>query len=179
MINNTARKTSLFIIIFIVLVIQGFSQKSFNVAVLNFETILQNSEEGKKASSQLLEKEKDFRGQLASINNKIEDLEKKLDTQKFTLSIEAQQQLVLDIDILKTKYKRYEEDSTKEYRQLQFRLFSKIRDEVLSIVEGVAKNKEFSLVLDLSTTGVWYFDTSLDITNEVIRRYDAAKKAKK
>lgn len=179
MINHTARKTSLFIIIFIVFVIQGFSQKSFNVAVLNFETILQNSEEGKKASAQLLEKEQDFRSQLASINNKIEELEKKLDTQKFTMSNKAQQQLVLDIDILKTKYKRYQEDSTKEYRQLQFRLFSKIRDEVLSIVEGVAKNKEFSLVLDLSTTGVWYFDSSLDITDEVIRRYDAAKETKK
>lgn len=46
-------------------------------------------------------------------------------------------------------------------------------------VEGVAKNKEFRLVLDLSTTGVWYFDSSLDITNEVIRRYDAAKESKK
>jgi outer membrane protein len=50
-----------------------------------------------------------------------------------------------------------------------------MREEVLPIIETVAKERGFKLVLDLSISGVAYFDNTLDITDEVIKRYDASK----
>ena len=52
---------------------------------------------------------------------------------------------------------------------------SRFKEEVLPIIETVAKEKGFSLVLDLSTTGVAYFDKAIDITDEVVKRYNASK----
>ncbi len=48
--------------------------------------------------------------------------------------------------------------------------------EVLSIVQAMAIEKQFSLVLEVSTGGVAFFDPTLDITEEVIRRYNEAQK---
>jgi len=40
------------------------------------------------------------------------------------------------------------------------------------------KEKGFSLVLEKASGGVFYFDQTLDITEEVINRYDELKKTK-
>ena len=179
MIIKKARNISLIILLLMAFVFHGFAQKSFRVAVISSEKVLQNSEEGKKAVAQLLEKEQKINNELASINKRVGSLESKLQTQKLILSFEARQQLALDLDRLRTKRKRVKEDSTKNYQQLQFRLFSKIWNEVLPIIGTVAKEKEFSLVLDITSRGVVYFDPAFDITNEVIKRYNASKATKK
>jgi Skp family chaperone for outer membrane proteins len=89
------------------------------------------------------------------------------------LSLEAQQQMAFDLEQLRTQKKRAEEDYTKEYRQMEFTLVTKIRNDVFPIIETVAKEKNFRLVLDLSVTGAAYVDPVIDITDEVIQRYDA------
>jgi len=86
--------------------------------------------------------------------------------------------LLFDIENLKVKRKRVEEDYAKEYQQLQFRLLSKIRGEVLALVKKIAVEKEFSLVLDVTSSGVAYFTENFDITAEVIRQYNSAKSNK-
>jgi Skp family chaperone for outer membrane proteins len=106
-------------------------------------------------------------------------LELKLSSQKLVLSIEARQQMAYDLEQLRTKRERAEEDYTKEYRQLEFSLVSKIRNEVFPIIETVAKEKNFRLVLDLSVTGAAYVDPVIDITDEVIQKYDEVKSSAK
>lgn len=169
----------LFVFIITCFISQSFAQQVSKVAVIDSQMTFENSVEGKKALVQLREREEKIRTELFSLNSEIQALEKKLDTQKFTLSLETQQQIALDIDRLKTKYKRYKEDSTKEFRQLQFRLYRKITAEVMPIIEGVAKEMGFSIVFDLSATGVAYVHPDFDITQEVIRRYNASNPPKK
>jgi Skp family chaperone for outer membrane proteins len=103
-------------------------------------------------------------------------METQLSTQKLVLSFEKQQKLAIDLDNLKIKRKRVEEDSVKDFRQLQFRLTSKVRNEVINVVQNLAREKEFTLVLDTSSSSVIYFDQAFDITAEVIRIYDTSKK---
>ena len=91
------------------------------------------------------------------------------------MTFEAQEQLAFDLDKLRTERKRVSEDSLKEWQRLQFRLFNKIREEVNPIIENVAKEKGYNLVLDLSSNSVAYFSLAIDITDDVIKRYDALK----
>jgi Skp family chaperone for outer membrane proteins len=43
----------------------------------------------------------------------------------------------------------------------------------MPIIEKIAKGAGFSLVLDVNTAGVTYFDPAIDITEQVIKAYDA------
>lgn len=153
----------------------GFAQEAFHVGVIDSAKVMQTSVEGKKVMFTLKQKEQQISNELANIDNQARELELKLSSQKLVLSIEARQQMVYDLEQLRTKKERAEEDFTKEYRQLEFSLVSKIRNEVFPIIETVAKEKNFRLVLDLSVTGAAYVDPVIDITDEVIQRYDEAK----
>jgi Skp family chaperone for outer membrane proteins len=153
----------------------GFTQETFEIGVIDSAKVMQTSAEGKKAIFTLKQKEQQFNDELTKIDNKAKELEIKLSSQKLILSLEAQQQMAYDLEQLRTQKKRAEEDYGKEYRQLEFSLVTKIRNEVFPIIETIAKEKNFRLVLDLSVTGAAYVDPAIDITNEVIQRYDEAK----
>ena len=176
------RKPSLIILIGLFLaglVSMGFSQDVFDVGVIDSAKVMQTSAEGKKAMFTLKQKEQQISDELAKLDNQANELEIKLGSQKLVLSLESQQQIAYDLEQLRTKRKRAEEDYTKEYRQLEFSLVTKIRNEVFPIIEMVAKEKNFRLVLDLSVTGVAYVDPVIDITDEVIQRYDEAMSSAK
>ena len=165
--------TILFGILLAGFVSMGLAQETFDVGVINSAKVMQTSAEGKKAMFTLKQKEQQISDELTKIDNQAKELEIKLSSQKLVLSIESQQQITYDLEQLRTKKKRAEEDYTKEYKQLEFSLVTKIRNEVFPIIESVAKEKNFRLVLDLSVTGVAYVDPVIDITDEVIQRYDA------
>ena len=161
------------------IVSMGFSQEIFEIGVIDSAKVMQTSAEGKKAIFTLKQKDQQIADELAKIDNRAKELETKLSTQKLVLSLESQQQISYNLEQLRTKRKRAEEDYTKEYRQLEFSLVTKIRNEVFPIIETVAKEKNFRLVLDLSVTGAAYVDPVIDITDEVIQRYDEAKSSAK
>ncbi len=157
----------------------GLAQETFDVGVIDSAKVMQTSAEGKKVIFTLKQKEQQISDELAKLDDQAKELEIKLSSQKLVLSLESQQQMAYDLEQLRTKRKRAEEDYTKEYRQLEFSLVTKIRNEVFPIIETVAKEKNFRLVLDLSVTGAAYVDPMIDITDEVIQRYDEAKSSAK
>lgn len=153
----------------------GFTQVTTNVAVIDSQRAFEKSDEGQKIITQLQAKDQKIQLELAKIDNQIQELETKLNVQKFTLKDEAKQKIIFNLDKLRVERKRYEEDSVKEYRQLQFRLYNRLRSEVLPIIETVAKEQGFAIVFDLSGSSVAYFNPAFDITAEVIKRYNASK----
>jgi outer membrane protein len=172
---------ALFLFILASFSLQAFAQQSFKVAIVDSQRTLHNSEEGKKAIAQLQDKEQIIKNELALIDKDIQDKETKLRTQSLVMAFEAKEKMALDLDDLKTKRKRTEEDSVKEWQRLQFSLFEQIRKELHPIIENIAKEREFSLVLDSAAAQeiIIYFHPAIDITDEVVKRYDASRITRK
>ena len=154
----------------------ALAEQMTDIGVIDPAKMMESSIEGQKVISQLRAKEQTIIDELTKIDNDVESIENRLRTQRLTLTTEAQQNMSLDIERLRTKRKRVEEDSYKDYKRLEMTLSNRVRKEVLPIIETVAKEKGFKLVLDLSLTAVAYFDNAIDITDEVAKRYDALKK---
>lgn len=169
-------RTSLFMTVLILSSSIVLAQQISNVAVFNPEKTMQLSVPGKQFLSQLVNKETEIRSELSGIDKKLLSLQQKYNTQKLTLSTEAEQQLLFDIEALRTTRTRREEDLAKEYRSFKFDLINKFYEEIRPVISSVAKEKGLAVVLDLSVSGVMYFDQAFDITDEVIARYNASKK---
>ena len=167
------------VLLFWIFVSNGSAQQTFEVAVVDMLKAYETSLAGKEVVNQLAGREQEIRDEIANIDNQTQTLQTKYNTQKLTLTLDAQQQLLADIDRLRTKRSRVEEDGTKELRSLQLRLFGKLRNEIFPVVDNVAREKGFSLVLDVSSSGVIYFNKTIDLTGEVIKRYDELKKSQK
>ena len=154
----------------------GFAQQ-LKVGVVNSQNAFNTSLEGKKAQAQLQDKDSKIKADLAKLDNEIKQLQTKLSTQQMTLTNEAAVQIQSDIDKKTTARKRLEEDATRDMQQVQYALIQRIRGEMVGIIEAIAKEKGYDLVLDLGASGIVFFNPTIDITDELIKRYDTTKAA--
>jgi Skp family chaperone for outer membrane proteins len=158
----------------------GSAQQPPKIAAIDLQQAFERSVEGQNVLSQLKQKEQGIMNELGKYDQQILSLETKLRTQRLTLNEDAQQKLTFELETARVQRKRVEEDATKEFQRLQFTLVSRLRNEVLAVVGDYAREQQISLVLDLSApSGVVFCEPALDITTEVIRRYDSSKAAKK
>lgn len=152
----------------------GFAQ-TVKIGVLNSNEVLEKSAEGKRAIAQLMERNKKLEETISKIDDQIRQLETRFNTQRMTLTEEAAIQLNSDITKKRTDRTRMAEDGSREMQELQVRLFTRLQNELLPIIEQLGKEKGMDLILDLEKSGAVYFSDSIDITGEVIIRYDASK----
>jgi Skp family chaperone for outer membrane proteins len=152
---------------------RGFSQQSMNIAVFDFMKTVDQSKAGQTATSQLKQKEQSYTAELERIDKQIMSFQQRMNTQRLTLSAAALQDLTAKIEGLQIEKKRKGEDYGKEYQNLQYELLDKMKKDVLSVVDQLAKEKEYTIVFELSSSGIAYFNENFDITAEVIKRYDA------
>lgn len=174
---KTRGKMFIFVMVFMITVLglNAYSGQPIAIGVIDPVKMMESSSEGQKVISELKAKEQTIINSLNQIDNDVQNIENRLRTQRLTLTAEVQQNMALDLERLRTKRKRVEEDSYNDYKRLEFTLNNRIRQEVLPIIETVAKERGFKLVLDLSISGVAYFDNTIDITEEVAKRYDVSK----
>lgn len=156
----------------------GFSQSTSKIGAVNSQEVLEKSVEGKKIMAQLEERNKKNQDQLAKLDNEINQLQSKLNTQRLTLTNEAMMQLNSDIEKKQTERKRMAEDTYREMQEFTQRLFQKMQGELIPIIEQVGQDRGLDMIFDLLKSGAIYFSPTIDLTEEVIKRYDAAKAQK-
>jgi len=161
----------------VVLTASAAAQQAVKVGIIDSQKAFQTSSEGKKAATQLQDRDTKIKNDLAKMDDQIRSLESKMNTQRLTLSQEAIIQYQADIEKKNTERKRYAEDAERNFPQLQINVVQKIRNEMITIIDQVAKEKSFDLIIDLASSGVVFYNPAIDITDEVVKRYDATKAA--
>ena len=175
---NRIRTIAPLVILFVLVVAAaGYAQLASKIAVINSQMAFETSVEGKKALSQMQERENKIKSELQKQDDAIRLLENKLTTGRLTMTNEALMGIQAEIEQKTTQRKRYEEDQTRDGNQFANNIIQKIRGEMVAIIEGLAKERGYDLVLDMVTSGVVTSNPTIDITTEVVRRYDQSKSA--
>jgi outer membrane protein len=169
--------------LFVILLAAGcvsfsFAQGPAKIGVVNSQEVLQKSAEGKKVMSQLESKGNENQDRLGKLDEEIRKLENKVNTQRLTLTQEALMNLNSDIDRKKTERNRFVEDARREMAELQGRMFRRIQDELLPIIQKIGEDSNIDVIFDLGNSGIIHFSSVIDLTDEVIKQYDASKASK-
>lgn len=167
------------LVIFFILAVAAasYAQQTSKIAIINSQKAFETSLEGKKALNQLQDQEAKIKSDIQKMDDAIRLLENRLNTGRLTMTNEALLALQSDIEKKTTERKRYEEDKAREINTLSTNLIQKIRVEMVSIIEALSKERGLELVLDTATSGVVTAAPTIDITDEVVRRYDQSKAA--
>ena len=175
---NRVRTIAPLVILFI-LVVAGvsYAQQASKIAIINSQKAFETSVEGKKVLGQMQDRENKIKSDIQKLDDSIRLLENTLSTGRLTMTNEALLGIQADIDKKTTERKRYEEDAAREAQQFSGNLVQKIRGEMVTIIENLAKERGLELVLDVQQSGVVTFSPTIDITDEIIRRYDQSKVA--
>lgn len=167
-------KMVIFVGIFSLFTFLSFAQE-VKIAVVNSQRILDESVAGKEVLAQLKNFSEKKQQEINVKSQELQKLRDQLATQRFSLSPEALEKRTMEIDQKDTALKRLMEDAQKDFEALRVRLFSKIQNEVTPIITNLGKERAYVIIFDLSTLPVIYWDEKVDITEEVIKRYNQSK----
>lgn len=145
------------------------------IAVINSQDVLEKSSEGKKVVARIQERDKQYQASIAKLDEDIRQLQTQLNTQRLTMTDEAALQRQNDLDKKTTDRKRMAEDAYAGMQDLTNRLFKKVLDELMPIVEQLGKERGFDIIFDLQKSGAAWVSPAVDLSSEVVKRYDASK----
>lgn len=177
MMKKLSRTALMMVMLFALTISLSLAQEGMKVGVVNSQEVLEKSVEGKRVIARLQEKDKSNQAVITKLDDEIRQLETKMSTQRLTLSEEALYNMTVDLQKKQTDRKRLAEDVVRDFEDLRNKLFNKVQSELIPIIEQLGKEKGIGIVLDLVRSGAVYVDPAVDLTAEVIKRYDASKAA--
>ena len=149
------------------------------IGVIAFQEVLEKSEPGKAAQAQIKAAGQKMEDDLKARGKEIEDLQKKMEREALVMSKEMREEnerkgriMVGDFKSLQQKYKN-------DFQQLEAKLVKQMETDVFRIVGDIGKKQGFLLILEKVEAGVVYVPTTIDITADVIRQYNAEYAQKK
>ena len=153
------------------------AQVGSKVAVVDIGRVVRECARGAKASAELQIFFDERRGQLEALQNELNDLQQRLQTQERVLSQSALAELNRDIQSKTTQLGRDQEDAESELQAKQEELIAPVFDAAGAALDAYAREQGYTLILDASNpqSGIVFVEEVADITTEIIRRLDAAE----
>jgi outer membrane protein len=142
------------------------------IAVLNLQQALLDTADMKKAQADLDTKYKKQTDTLNKLNQEMADIQKQLQTLGNKLTPQAQQELVASGQRKQKDAQRLQEDLQADVERDRMDILEKARVKMEAVVNKLAEEKGYDLVLDASTT--FFSKPAFDISKEVTAAYDKA-----
>jgi outer membrane protein len=153
---------------------QGAAAAPAKMGFIDLDRAMMSTKEGKKA---LDEFQKTYEVKSKEIQDKQTALEKagsEFQAQQMTLSEEKREERQAQIDEQQVALTRLKEDYQKSLERKRNLLISLILGKMQPVISDYAKKNVFSAVFIIQQQMLAYVDTGVDITNEIIKLYDAA-----
>jgi outer membrane protein len=145
-------------------------------AFINIQRIAAESAEGKALAGRVQTLNQQKVNELNEKNKQLQAAQQKLESGASVLSPAAAGQLQKDVERLQVEIQRFTEDAQQEVTTLQTQLQEEFQMKLSPVVQQIATEKGLHLLFSAADAGIVWADLSLDITGEVIQRFDAAAK---
>ncbi|HLY60924.1 MAG TPA: OmpH family outer membrane protein [Terriglobia bacterium] len=160
---------------------------SGKIGLLNIQAAILNTAEGKKSMADLDKKYQPKKAELQKMQQDIQGLEDQIQRQQTAASDTAQAQLTRQLDEKKKIFTRTQQDAQDDFTSDRSDVVSRISQKMGRVVQDFAEQNGYAAILDtvapvFSNNGqigdaqvpVYYAGKDVDITEEIVRRYDAA-----
>jgi len=147
------------------------------VGVLNIQAAIANTAEGKKVFADLQSKYQPRQQELQRLQQEIQAIQDQLTKQGPALSDEEQGRLSREVEEKNTQLKRSAEDAQNDFNHDRDDAINRIGQKMVQVIKQYAAQNGFTLVLDSGQIPIYYAAPELDITQEIVKRFDAANPA--
>ena len=170
--TKTILKTALFLVVLGVAT-SGVAQ--VNIAVIDIQRVVTDSDAGKEALGklQLLQDAKISEGR--AIQEQMDALREQLSKQRFTLTEAKVAELSKQIEDRGIEMQRFQDDAQRELDEARRTALGGLEERILPVIDEVGKEKNMTLIFNKFQAGLVYADESVDITDEVIRRFNTSQ----
>lgn len=142
---------------------------------INIQQAIISTKDGQKAAADLQTKVEPKRKELEGRRQQIEAMGQQLQKMGTVASEEAKRKLQDEITSKQKTLQRDGEDAQADWDQEQQKILNELGGRIMQVINKYATDNGFSMILDISSpqTPVIWASNTIDITNEVIKLYDA------
>jgi Skp family chaperone for outer membrane proteins len=145
------------------------------IAYVNLQLIASSSIEGKAATAKIQELTKKKQEELAEKNKALQAAQQKLAQSGSVLNDSARAQLEKDIDRMQREIQFAQQNSQAEVQELTQELQTDFQRRLIPIIQQVGQEKGLHMIMSLGDSGIIWPHPGLDLSLEVIKRFDAQK----
>lgn len=145
------------------------------MAVVDLDQALNSTDEGKAAREELARKQREAEAKVQPQIERFKELQDELKSKKFVLSEEALYQRQLDLVELKNEIESEMKELEGKFKVDQERIVGPLRKKLIEIVQEIGREQGFTMIVERSTPGLLYSREALDITDDVIARFNKKK----
>jgi outer membrane protein len=144
------------------------------IAVINMQTALAETSDGKKAVADLRAKfgpkDQEFQKRSQELQAKQEDLRKRQNT----MSEDARTKLESDIATMSRTLQRDSDDAKQDMEQEEQKMVQELGGKIMQVINKYATDNQFAMVFDVSgqPNNIMFASAASDITRDIIALYD-------
>jgi len=144
------------------------------VAVIDVQRVVTESDPGKEALKKLNEMRDAKVEQGRGLREELEALKDRLSKQRFTLAEDKVDELSREIEDKGIALKRFEDDAMRSLNDEREKILAGLEQRIMPIISQLGTEQGFTLIFNKFQSGLVYADDAVDITDEVIRRFNLA-----
>jgi outer membrane protein len=144
------------------------------VGVININAAIASTAEGKKAIADLQQKYQPRQQELERLQGEIQKIQGQLSSNSPTLSDDEQRRLTRDLEDKQKILKRSTDDAQTDFNTDRDEAIRRIGQKMVRVIQEYAPQNGIVLVIDGIQVPIYYASKDLDITEAIVKRYDAA-----
>jgi outer membrane protein len=145
------------------------------VAVIDVQRVVAESDPGKEAIQKLkaLSDAKVQEGQ--ALQQEMAVLQEQFNKQRFTVSEQRLAEMTKELEDKNIAIRRFEDDAKRELEEARRRELGGLEGQILPIINQIGVEEGITVIFNKFQSGLVYADEAVDITDDVIRRFNTAQ----
>ena len=144
------------------------------IGVINIQAAIAGTVEGKKVIGDLQKKYQPRQSELQRLQQEIQAIQDQLSKGQATLSEDEQGRLSREAEEKQKLLKRNAEDAQNDFNRDRDEAINRIGVKMVKVINEYASKNGFSLILDDAQIPVYYAAKEIEVTAEIVKRFDAA-----
>lgn len=147
------------------------------IAFVVLQRVVAESAEGRAASGRVQALQQKKVAELNERQKAAQGLQEKLDKSGAVMSEAARVDLTKQVERANVDIQRATQDAQAEVQELQQQLQEEFQRRIAPIIEAVGKERGLHYIFNGPDSGLVWADAALDITNDVVKKFDQMKPA--
>lgn len=162
----------------VLLATSGLAYAEQKLGVVDLQRVLLESEKGKTAKQTIGKKVAELDGKLKAERDALKKMKDDIEAQSPMLKEDARAKKMRDYEDRVTRFKRMAKDGQTTVQNQDAELTRSILKDVFKVVERVGEKQGYTLILEKSESRIMFADDAINITEIVIKEYNAQSAGK-
>jgi outer membrane protein len=149
------------------------ARAEIKIGVVDLQRALNESEAGKRAKADFKARVDKLEGQLKGQKEELDGMKEELERKSVVMREDERRKMVTDFEKKRLDLKSKFEEAQGELQKKDQELTGQIIEGLTQAIKQIAESESYTLIIELSSSGVLYHANAIDLTEQVLATYNA------